>query len=299
MKKIYWLLLVLLTLGFGACTAEVDEILFQDKNASISFAEEAYEIDEDVDVYQNFEVNYSTTSSQAVTVDFDFVSEGFENPAVEGVDFELLNPTKTLTFGEGSYKNAIRIKVIGNDTVDANRQIKIKLKSSSANISLGFANGLKSEILITILNNDIEVDESHPLAELFGFYTEEEYLFEDGSLDPASGNSLTILPDPEDDTQVLIMNLWGIGEDVAMKASVDLETMSMSILAGQVMFVDPQHGAAKAVRVFVADNQLQADFAGDIVCQIDEDGNITAESWAVLVEAGAYGIYEKTILTKQ
>lgn len=282
---------MLITVGFGACTAEVDEILFQDKNASISFIEEAYEIDEDVDAYQSFEVAYHSTSLEALTVDFDFVIEGIENPAIEGIDFELLNPSKTMSFGKDSYKNAIRIKVIGNDTVDSNRQIKIKLKSNSMNIPLGFADGSKSEILITILNNDIEVDESHPLAQLFGFYTEDDYdmTTEGHPLDPNSGYSVTILPDPEDETQVLIMNLWGIGEDVAMKASVDLETMSMNILAGQVMFVDPTYGSCKAVR-YDQDSQ-DFDPSGAIACVIGEDGNISTEIWAPLVDAGWFGVY--------
>jgi len=296
MKKIYWLLLVLLTIGFGACTAEVDEILFQDKNASVSFIEEEYEIDEDVDAYQSFEVAYHSTSPKAVTVDFDFVSEGIANPAIEGVDFELLNPSKSLTFGANSYKNAIRIKVIGNDTVDANRQIKIKLKSSSLDLPLGLADGLKSEILITILNNDIEVDESHPLAQLFGLYTQDDYdLTQEGApLDPASGNSVTILPDPEDETQILLMNFWG--EEGVIKATVDLETMSVTILPGQVMFVDDQYGACKAV----AYNQTIEDFdlALPISCQISEDGNITTGVWAPMVAAGWFGVYQ-TIFRKK
>ncbi len=282
---------MLLTLGFGACTAEVDEILFQDKNACISFIEEEFEIDEDVELDQTFEVIYHTASPKAVTVDFDFVSDGLANPAIEGVDFELLNSSKTLTFGSTSYKNAIRIKVIGNDTVDANRQIKIKLKSSSLDLPLGLADGLKSEILITILNNDIEVDDSHPLAQLFGFYTEDDYdmTAEGNPLDPNSGNSVTILPDPEDETQVLIMNLWGIGEDVAMTASVDLDEMTLSILPGQVLFVHPDYGAAKAVRY---DQVSQGwDPSGAIVCQIGEDGNISTEIWGALVDAGYFGIY--------
>lgn len=298
MKKIYWLFLVLLTLGFGACTAEVDEILFQDKNASISFLEETYEIDEDIEAYQSFEVAYHSTSPEAVTVDFDFVTEGIANPAIEGVDFELLNPSKSLVFGENSYKNAIRIKVIGNDSVDANRQIKIKLKSSSTDILLGLANGLKSEILITILNNDIEVDESHPLAQLFGFYTEDDYdlLTEGAPLDPNSGNTVTILPDPEDETQILLMNFWGIGEDVEIKASVDLETMSMSILPGQAMFTHETYGVCKAV----AYNQTTEawDWALPISCGISEDGNITTGVWAPMVEAGYFGVYQ-TIFRKK
>jgi len=298
MKKIYWLLLVLLTLGFGACTAEVDEILFQDKNACISFVEEAYEIDEDIEDYQNFEVAYHSTSPEVVTVDFDFVTEGIANPAVEGVDFELLNPSKTMTFGKDSYKNAIRIKVIGNDSIDTNRQIKIKLISNSLDLPLGFANGLKSEILITILNNDIEIDEDHPLAELFGFYTEDDYdmTTEGHPLDPSSGNSVTILPDPEDETQVLIMNLWGIGEEVAMKASVNLETKIMNILPGQVMFTDPTYGACYAVRY----DQDLGDFdrSGAIQCQIDEEGNVRTEIWAPMVDAGWFGVYT-TVLRKK
>lgn len=298
MKKIYWLFLVLLTLGFGACTAEVDEILFQEKNAFISFVEESYEIDEDDKLQQSFEVAYHSTSPEAITVDFDFVTEGIENPAIEGVDFELLNPSKNLTFGTGSYKNAIRIKVIGNDTVDANRQIKIKLKSSSLDLPLGFAEGVKSEILITILNNDIVVDESHPLVQLFGFYTEDDYdLTEEGSpLDPDSGNSVTILPDPEDETQVLIMNLWGVGEEVSMKASVDLETMSMNILAGQVMFIHDTYGACKAVAY---DQTIKDwDSALPISCVIGEDGNITTGVWSPMVDAGYFGVYQ-TIFRKK
>lgn len=288
---------MLLTIGFGACTAEVDEILFQDKNASVSFSVTDYQVDEDVEADQIFDVIYHTTSPEAVTVNFDFVSEGIANPAIEGVDFELLNSSKSLTFGSTSYKNAIRIRVIGNDTVDANRQIKLKLTSSSTDLPLGLADGLKSEILITILNNDIEVDESHPLVQLFGFYTEDDYdMTQEGNpLDPNSGNSVTILPDPSDETQVLIMNLWGINEGleeadhVAIIASVDLETMTMNILPGQVLFNHDTYGACKAVRY--DSNTGNFDPSGAILCQIGEDGNISTEIWAPLVDAGYFGVY--------
>ena len=195
-------------------------------------------------------------------------------------------------------KNAIRIKVIGNEEVDANRQIKIKLTSNSLGLPLGLADGLKSEILITILNNDIEIDESHPLAQLFGFYTEDDYdITQEGTpLDPNSGNSVTILPDPNDETQVLIMNLWGINEGIpeenhtAIKASVDLEAMTMEILPGQILFVHETYGACKAVRY---DYGAQGfDPSGPIQCQIQEDGNIRTETWAPLVDAGYFGVYQ-------
>jgi Calx-beta domain. len=298
MKKIYWLFLMLLTLGFGACTAEVEEILFQDKNASVAFMKEALEIDEDDEAVQVLEVEYLTSSSEGVSVDFDIVTEGIENPAVEGVDFELVNTSKTMNFGPGTYKNAVRIKVIGNDIVDANRQIKIKLTSNSLDLPLGLADGLKSEILITILNNDIEVDESHPLAELFGFYTQDDYdLTQEGApLDPNSGNSVTILPDPEDETQVILMNFWGIGEDVEIKASVDLETKSMSILPGQVLFVHETYGACKAVAYDRATESW--DWTLPISCEIGDDKNITTNIWAAMVEAGYFGVYQ-TVLRKK
>jgi len=298
MKKIYWLFLVLLTVGFGACTAEVEEILFQDKNASISFVEESFKVDEDNEAQQSFDVVYHTTSAEAVTVDFEIVTEGLANPAIEGVDFELLNPSKTLTFGAGSYKNAIRIKVIGNEIVDADRQMKIKLASNSLDLELGFADGLKSEVLVTILNNDIEVDESHPLIKLFGFYTEDDYdmTVEGSPLDPNSGNSVSILPDPSDETQILIMNLWGINEGVpeedhvAIVASVDLENNTINILPGQVLFVHADYGPCKAVRYDYDSEGF--DPSGAIACQIEEDGNIRTETWGALVDAGYFGVYQ-------
>lgn len=302
MKKIYWLFCVLLAIGLGACTAEVDEILFDDKNASISFLETAYEIDEDVEEYQSFDVIYHTSCPKDVVVDFDFDTEGIANPAIEGVDFELLNPTKSLTFGETTYKNAIRIKLIGNDSVDANRHVRIKLKTNSLDLPLGLADSVKSEILITIINNDIEVDESHPLIELFGNYTESDYDF-DGNYDSESGNTVTILPDPDDQTQVLIMNFWGINESfpdlepVAIKATVDLENMTMNIIPGQVMFYhSPDHGFCKAYRYDLAAKGV--DMSGDIVCQIDQDGNITSEAWVALLDSrNGWGML-KTVFSK-
>jgi len=302
MKNIYWLFIALISLA--SCEAEIEKIHFNDSNAYIAFGMEDDELDEDDKNVFSYEVTHSTTMAQAMTVDFDISTEGIENPAIEGVDFEVLNSSRTLSYSESSYTNAIRIKLIGNDSINVDRQFRIKLVSNSLDIPLGLVDGAKCELLITLKNNDIEIDESHPLAELFGFYVEDDYdlLTEGAPLDPESGNSVTILPDPEDDTQVLIMNIWGINQDVpedqqvAIIASVDIDNKTMQILPGQVMFSHDEYGACK----LVAYNQTTEtwDLSLPLTCQIDEDGNITTGVWAPMVSAGYFGVYQ-TIFRKK
>jgi len=287
MKNIYWLFILLVSLSFGAC--EADPEYFQEKNSYVAFNGSSSGVTENAEGELKIPVRISTVKPKAVTVDFEIMVDGLDAPAEEGVDYQIINESKSLSFAKGQLSDTIRIMAIDNDVLDGDKKFIIKLKSNNAGISLGLENGIKTQFMVTI------TDDEHPLALVLGAYEEHDYNLEDGSHDAYSPYDITISPDPSDATRVLISNVWG--EQNVIVATVDLENKTMSILPDQVLANHPTYGDIKFVRVDTSIGEY--DRIGAIVCQIDDNGNITTEAWAALVEAGYFGLYGKSEFIKK
>lgn len=296
MRNIYWLFIVLVSIGFGACDADPE--YFQEDDSYIAFNVASAAVAENATDELKIPVRISTVNPKNVTLDYEIVLEGIDAPAEEGVDYQIMNESKTLSFSSTQLVDVIRIKTIDNDSKDGDKQFVIKLKSNSAGINQGLADGADTQCLITIS------DDEHPLALILGNYVQDDY-FTDGSYDSNSGNDMVIQADPNDDTKVFMTGFWGINDKIIV-ASVDIENQTMSILPGQLLFVHSTYGDCFAVSFeIVPDNN--GDGKKDVVyhpqdnieCTIDENGNITTGMWAPTVSAGSFAYYGQTVFTKQ
>ena len=99
--------------------------------------------------------------SPVITVDFDFDATDLPNAAVEGVDFTLVNDSKTLSFSEGWGFDTIWIEPIDNDIFEGNKAINVVLQSNSQS----YAFGAISTNAVTL------IDDEHPLKNWIGDYT--------------------------------------------------------------------------------------------------------------------------------
>lgn len=191
MKKLLYILAVgVLTWAMTSC--EEREFIFPDDMAYASFKtpdnSNTLELEKFENVTEIIEIPVAVAAHQgsAVTVDFDFSTDGIENPAIEGVDYELVNSSKTLTFPNRVGVENIQIRLIDNDIVDPNKAVKIILTKST--VGFGLAEG-NTEFLFKI------ADDEDPLAPYKGSWMVE-------------GQTITTEEHPADPTKLLINDLF-------------------------------------------------------------------------------------------
>ena len=267
---------------------EEDAVLFKIEDSFVAFDATTGVVPEGNTAAIEIPVSVASHKGESVTVTFEFSTEGISNPAVEGVDFTLVNDSKTLTFASGVGSELIKILPINNDIRDLDKTVKVKIVSNSAGFDIGMAEGLGAEYSLVV------ADDEHPLALVIGNYVEHDYYL-DGAHDEYSPYNVITEPDPDDETKLIIKNLWGGGEEIY--AVVDLENMQLTIPKGQVIYVSGDYGDCVMTRIDLGAGAYDAN--NDIICTIDANGNITTEAWAALVSAGSFGNYLKAEFIKQ
>lgn len=130
-------------------------VAFHGENASIAEAEDGTAVEYKIPV-----MVVTPSQGKSLTVDFDFESTGTDI-AKEGVDFELVNGSKTLTFSQGFGTEYITIRTINDDQFTGTRNLKAKLISNSGNLAWGAESGYKLSIK----------DDDHPFGWLLGKYS--------------------------------------------------------------------------------------------------------------------------------
>lgn len=121
-----------------------------------------YFVGEKLSIYENSDkvlavvVGASGIYDQTLTVGFEVVIEdstaGYKT-AKEGIDFEILNPTRTLSFSKGVGYDTIRIKPIDNDVKDNHRAFRIVLKNNDPSYAVGM-NGKGSTAEVVIFDDE-------------------------------------------------------------------------------------------------------------------------------------------------
>lgn len=145
---------------FSACDDMNDPEMFSPENSFIAFTSTSAVVSE-VNSVINIPVKVSALKgAPAVSVTFDFSTDSLENVAIEGEDFVLLNPSKTLLVDDGFGFDTIRIQTIDNDLFTGNKKVNIKLVSNSLDYDFGADN-----ILTLTINDD-----DHPLGWMLGDY---------------------------------------------------------------------------------------------------------------------------------
>jgi len=272
MKNILKYLLILSLGVFIFSSCEEDPITLDEK--IVGFSQASGLISETSVAPIKIPVFNAAKSGSGCTVSFTF--------SVEGTDFTVVNTSNSISFDNYYDTDTIIIQPIDNSIFQGNKVVKILLSNPTG----GFDLSDQSTYTLTIADNE------HPLALILGTFTETDYLYSDGSIEAVYTDAITIAAHPTDITKVLITNIWDGGK--VIEASVNLATNSMTIPAGQVIYVSGTYGNCLMVRI--AGGAL--DYANAIQCTIDANGNITTESWAARVTAGNFGVYEKAVLTK-
>lgn len=227
MKHIF---LAIIAIVFVAC-GEADKELFNDKDAYFAFEVENASISESSQDNLTISLYIAKSKAQGSVV-LEADSEGIDNPAIEGVDFEIVND-QTVTFN-GDYFQEVTIKVMDNDETDRDKQFYLSMVSNNINAGMGLADGKQSKVLITI------IDDEHPLASVLGAYT---LSYDSPWNGPGQQEINQIFSVEGSDTEVgVVLGYYRDHEDFALatkvKGTVDLEAMTISIAYGQQTYND-------------------------------------------------------------
>jgi len=274
----------------AACTSE--PILWDKSKAFVAFAADQVTIPEQGGVV-GVVVYVADTDGDALTVSFEFDTTGIANPAVEGTDFTLVNDSKSLNYPNGWGYDTIWIQPIDNDLYQGTKAFVITLTSNSADLPFGALQS--SAISVT--------DNEHPLSLVLGTFEELDYEYDDPSLIQGP-YTVDISSVEEDETIAAISNFWNESTGDILYCPVDLDAKTLTIPANSIIYV---HGTYGPCTMMLIDPETE-DWAYDvdIVCSIDESGNVTTPAWACVIMTGDYAgyyftgtLYSKTVLTKQ
>lgn len=231
--------LIIALLGLNSC-GEEDSALFNNKDAFFAFeTNSSVKLENDI---RTLRIPVSMAHSVAKgDVTFVIESDGFDNPAVEGVDFTVENTNHTLVF-DGDHIENVKIRMIDNEERDRDKKFNIVLSSTTSQAAIGMANQAKAVHTVTISDNE------HPLAALIGFdfeATEQSISKDDqGNQIPPYILPVQIRADtvPGRDDRLLVKGLLGVQQEVRMK--FDAETGLVTIEEGQKYsnIVDPYFG---------------------------------------------------------
>ncbi len=286
MKYFKNIAILLIVLIFAACE-ETSMPMFDAENSLIYIGASAYKVAENNPEILKIPVIVGSLEAGGTNVDVTFEVSGVgTNPAVEGVDYEIVSEEKKVSVTDGYGTAYIQVKAIDNDFYDKDKTFKITLKSNTAGYYISDEESGNAASVVTISDNE------HPLAIVIGSYSELDYTLEDEEEGPSD---VSISPVDGSETQVAIYNFWDGGQTIM--ATVDLEQKTISILPDQVIYISGDYGDCKAIRIDL--NAGAYDPAGAIVGAYDDSGNITFEAWSARVEAGTFGNYASSVLTKQ
>ena len=268
MKKILtYFIGVLMILSFLTSCEDLNEpIMLNNADKFIAFEKTSSSIKEEATSKLGILVYIASTEAVGGSVNFEFDIEGITNPAVENVDFTLLNDTKILSFSNGYGYDTIWIETIDNVVYDKDKQVKIVLSSPTASYNLG----------TNYICNLTIADNEHPLSLVIGDYT----------IDYVSGwggtGSLDIetLPNSEDETQIyFLLDTWishagypgTYTDEDRVYCNIDLVAGTIKIGSGQA-YADGDYGPIKILG-YDADGEMED---GEFIeGTIDADGNIS------------------------
>ncbi len=268
MKKLikYTISLAAVLLMFASCEKN-EPILFEAGDSFIAFEKPNGTVSEATAGEENIieiRVMVVTLNNQALTVNFDFSTEGIANPAVENDAFVLLNDSKALSFSNGMGYETIRIRTIDDDVFTGNRSVNIILGTNSA----GYPNGTTSSFRLTI------VDDEHPLNIVLGTYS---VTGNDDWGDPTV-NTTILTSAVEGNLNQVSFRLnqfipgWGVPNAMLIYADVDIQNSTFNIKAGQE-FVSFGYGPCRT-GAFNGETGAAMQDGENIRATFDENGNI-------------------------
>lgn len=287
MKKviIYFASLLIGLAMFSSCEDTNEPILLQDGDKFVAFPSDAAIVDETATSAIGIPVYIAGVSGTGCSVSFDFDTTGLAVPAVEGVDFNLVNASKTLTFANYYGYDTIWITPVDDAVYTTDKQVNIVLSNPTNDYNLG----ANSTLLFSIK------DDEHPLSIVIGDYSVSGYDEYWGA-----DYSETVTIEGLSPTEVT-MNLWNsAGVPNQIIASVDLATNTISFAAYQ-NFGNWGYGDVHFASHDGAFNPSQTE---PVTAVFDANGDFTLENWGGYFFSGIneglwWEAYYTTTWTKQ
>jgi hypothetical protein len=285
MKKIINRITFVLAAVALLASCEADYVMFDSSKSFVAFPSVTTTIQEPggpvaIPVYV-----VAVKGSPAITVDFDFDATDIPNAAVEGVDFNLLNDSKTLSFPEGWGYDTIWIEPIDNDIFEGNKIINVVLQSNSQNYQFG-ANTVN---VITIK------DDEHPLKAWIGTYTVEAVDY--ASYFGPETWTVTTEADPDDLNNLLVTGIGSsYSEHTPIVGVIDQDAMTITFTSGSEIGTHSAYGGPLAIYLGDADGNLYED---QIVGTISANGDMFVDFLGIKFVGGVndglvWGVYETT-----
>jgi hypothetical protein len=270
MKNTYKLLyIVMMAVIFTSC--KNDPIMFDKSKTFVAFTTSSASVMETANALDIPVMVASVPGSPAVTVNFEVKTEGIANPAVEGTDFTIVSGN-SVDFPEGSGYANITIHPIHNTLFTGNKSFELVITSNSKN----YPNGAESVMTITLKDNE------HPLAKWIGTYMVNAVSYRNpGPYDETW--LVTTDSDPDDVTKLLITGVGAEGSG-PIKATINLEEMSISLAPGQLLGDVYGYGTIAVYKGTDAANDILLD--QPLVGVIEDDGTIKIDLWAHYITDG-------------
>lgn len=287
MKVLKYIPSIIIALLLFACT-ETSMPIFDSAYSFVYFENSSTTLREDSKKIIEIPVTVSGVKGEDVTVTFSVKGTG-NHPAQLGTDYLILNPNNKVTVKDGTGLGMIRIEPINDEDYTYDKTFEIQITDNDAGFFV--ADSGNNINTVKIIDDDIV----HPLSFLFGDYEQNDFNYEDGSHDDYSPYNVYITYIDGSETQLSIQNFWGEGHTIIVEA--DLESKTINILPGQIIYIHPDYGDCYAVKIDTDTGGLNQ--AAAIPGTFDDDGNITFGPWMALVDQGYFGQYLKTELTRK
>lgn len=217
---------VLIILMIGLMSCEEVDLTFDQSNAFIAFSNVSGSLSENAPETLTIELYYASTSKANVSVTLEFDATGIDNPAVEGVDFNVQS-SKTISF-ESALMQVVVIEAIDNDVRDKDKSININL-TGDGGTTIGMGGGVNGSYLLTIVDNE------HPLSNWIGSYNVAADSYGDvlsGEADGAWDEAWEVTTSPVDGDETKL-DVVGIAfGDLPVTVTVDLDAMTITFPAG-------------------------------------------------------------------
>ena len=270
-------------LMMGVMSCEERDLTFDQSNAFVAFTDPSGGLAENSPEPITIELYYASTSVSSVSVSVGFDATGIDNPAVEGVDFNVLS-SKSVSF-DSELVQVIEIEAIDNDVQDKDKSVYVTL-TGDGGTPIGMGGGANGTYMLTILDNE------HPLSNWIGTYD----VFADSYGDVHNGEPegawdeqwiVTSVPVEGDATK---LEMVGIGYgDLPVIVSVDIQTMTITFPAG----ADAGGSGYGFDNTFIWWGDYLNVAEADVVGTIHEDGSITADFMTMIVpEEGILYIWD-------
>jgi hypothetical protein len=272
MRNTYkFLYLVMMVIIFASC--KNDPIMFDASKTFVAFISPSASIYENANSIDIPVMVAGVAGSPSVTVDYEIVTDGIANPAVEGTDFTIVSKG-ALSFTEGTGYAFITVHPIDNSILTGNKSFRIALTTNSKNYPTG------AENVVTVVLKDDE----HPLAKWIGTYlVNAESYYAPGQYDETW--EVTTEADPNDINNLLIYGVGAPGSDT-IKAKFNLEDMSITLNPGQS--IGDVYNVGNIVVYKGTDAGDDVIVNEPVVGVIEEDGTIKIDLWGELITDGQY-----------